>query len=102
MGVALADVKAALRVIHAEDDAELTRLLDSATREYLAFIDSGALPEEVEAAGGTPGEVFIPEDAFNGIVLMVRADYESDPLDRKKLREAAESLWFPYRKGLGV
>ena len=41
---ALADVKAALRVTHDEDDALLTRLIGSALRECLAFLDNGSLP----------------------------------------------------------
>ena len=37
---ALADVKAALRVTHDEDDALLTRLIGSATREALPELRS--------------------------------------------------------------
>ena len=126
----LEDVKSALRITHASDDALLTRLIDSATREFLAFKNGGDLPEDVRAAAylaaydaaiaaGATEEaavtagnaasdaavvpsVSIPEDAFNGIVLMVSADYEADPKDRKALRDAAESLWLPYRLGMGV
>ena len=40
----LDDVKASLRVTHDEDDALLTRLIGSAVRECLAFLDNGTLP----------------------------------------------------------
>ena len=57
---ALADVKAALRVTHDEDDALLTRLIGSAVRECLAFMDNGTLP----AVPGAAADVDIPEDVF--------------------------------------
>lgn len=102
---ALDDVKAALRVTHSLDDALLTRLISSATREYFAFVDPDQLPvgPEIESSSDSPdGEAFVPEDAFNGIVLMVQADYDASPLDRERIRQAAERLWMPYRKGLGL
>lgn len=86
----LADVKAALRVTHDNDDAQLTRLLASATREYVQFV--GADPDALEVA----------VDAAQGIVLMVQADYEGDPTTRGESRRAAEALWMPYRDGMGL
>ena len=41
---AIADVKASLRVTHDEDDALITRLIGSALRECLVFLDNGTLP----------------------------------------------------------
>ncbi len=98
VAVDLEDVKAALRVIHDSDDQLLTRLIGSATRECLAFLDCDALPIEADSESAT---VTVPEDVFNGIVLMVQSDYEGDPLKRNDMRTAAESLWFPYRRSFG-
>jgi hypothetical protein len=85
---ALDDVKATLRVTHSEDDALLARLLASATVEYTRFIGV-EITSDIET-------ITVTEDAFNGIVLMVQADYDGDPLMREKLRSAAEALWMPY------
>lgn len=90
---ALADVKAALRVTHDEDDALLTRLIGSAMRECLAFIDDGTLP----AVPGASVDVEIPEDVFQAVVLMVSADYDASPEKRTAYRAAAEQLLWPYR-----
>lgn len=96
----LADVKRALRVLHDDDDDLLERLISSATREYFKFIDDDdvTLPETEESSEPA---AFVPEDAFNGIVLMVQADYDGDPLKRSALRDCAEALWMPYRKNIG-
>ena len=90
---ALADVKDALRVTHDDDDALLTRLIGSAMRECLAFIDNGTLP----AVPGTASDVEIPEDVFQAVVLMVSADYDASPDKRTSYRAAAEQLLWPYR-----
>ena len=90
---ALADVKAALHVIHNADDDYLSRLITSATNEFARFTNA-----EVDS----DGNVEMNQDAFNGIVLMVRADYEVEPDKRPALRSAAETLWMPYRTGLGA
>lgn len=90
---ALADVKAALRVTHNDDDALLTRLIGSAMRECLAFIDDGTLP----AVPGAAADVEIPEDVFQAVVLMVSADYDASPEKRTAYRAAAEQLLWPYR-----
>lgn len=90
---ALADVKAALRVTHNDDDALLSRLIGSAMRECLAFLDNGALP----AVPGTASDVEIHEDVFQAVVLMVSADYDASPEKRTAYRAAAEQLLWPYR-----
>jgi len=90
---ALADVKAALRVTHNDDDALLSRLIGSAMRECLAFIDDGTLP----AVPGAAADVDIPEDVFQAVVLMVSADYDASPEKRTAYRAAAEQLLWPYR-----
>lgn len=90
---ALADVKAALRVTHDDDDALLTRLIGSALRECLAFLDDGTLP----AVPGGGADLDIPEDVFQAVVLMVQADYDGNPEKRHAYRAAAEQLLWPYR-----
>ncbi len=90
---ALADVKAALRVTHDDDDELLTRLIGSALRECLAFLDDGTLP----AVPGVGADLDIPEDVFQAVVLMVQADYDGNPEKRTAYRAAAEQLLWPYR-----
>ena len=90
---ALDDVKAALRVTHDDDDALLTRLIGSAMRECLAFLDDGTLP----AVPGAAADVEIPEDVFQAVVLMVSADYDASPEKRTAYRAAAEQILWPYR-----
>lgn len=98
MSVELDDVKAALRVTHNDDDALLARLIGSAIRECLAFLRSEQLPTVPLDDPGSPAEVFVPEDVFQGIVLMVAADYEASPTERQAYRSAAETLWGHYRE----
>lgn len=83
------DVKLALRIDGNDMDADIGRLIQSATREYLQYT-TGSI-----AAGTTSVEV--PDDAVNGIILMVRADYDADPIKRDQYRKAAETLWHPYK-----
>ena len=90
---ALADVKDALRVTHDEDDALLTRLIGSALRECLVFLDNGSLP----AVPGPAADVDIPEDVFQAVVLMVSADYDASTEKRTAYRAAAEQLLWPYK-----
>lgn len=94
----LAEVKSALRITHADDDNLLGRLLQSATRECLRFLNSDELPVDQSSSN----EIDIMPDVFQGIVLMVQADYEGDPTKRDTYRMAAESLWMPYRVEVGV
>ena len=90
------DCKAFLRVTHDDDDALLTRLLGSATREALAWMDDDRLPD----VPGPEAEVSIPEDALQGIFLLVQADYDGDPAKRESYRKAATALLRPYSKVL--
>ena len=92
----LADLKAFLRLTHDEDDALLTRLLGSATREALAWMDDDRLPD----VPGPSVEMDIPEDALQGIFLLVQADFDGDPAKRDAYRKAATSLLRPYSKVL--
>lgn len=101
--VDLADVKRALRVIHDADDALLSRLIESATRECLAFLDRDDLPVmDIGVESSSEETATITQDIFQGIVYTVQADYEGKIEDRHKYREAAETIWMPYRRNLGV
>lgn len=94
----LADIKKTLRVTHDEDDDLLNRLIDSATREYLRFINADTPPDldSIEILAD------MPQDAYQGVILMVQADYDGDPEKRDVYRKGAESLWQPYRLELGI
>lgn len=86
----LEEVKDALRVSGNQDDDLLERLLASAVSECLRFTGLEELDSRSE------------EDLWQGIVVMIHADYDGDPKVRNEYRRAAESLWMPYRTGLGV
>jgi hypothetical protein len=92
--VSLLAVKQALRQTHDEDDDLLARLIQSAERECRNFLGMDALPMVPDE--DNPSINVLPPDIENGIILMVQADYDGDPLMRDKLRAAAEALWMPY------
>jgi hypothetical protein len=100
--VDLADVKKYLRVFHDADDDLLSRLIESATRECLVFIDRDDLPSMALGAESSDDIAYITQDIFQGIAIMVMADYEGGPEKRQKFKEAAESLWYPYRTRLVI
>jgi len=80
----LLEVKQSIRQTHDDDDALLQRLIDSAESEAMRFI------------GATATSSYLPDDVINGVILMVQADYDGDPLMRQKYRDAAEALWMPH------
>jgi hypothetical protein len=106
--VTLTQVKQALRQTHNDDDDLLERLIASAESECLRYLgrtelptlpveypeqsSDGSLIDEEVPSSGDP----VAPDVVNGIILMVQADYDGDPLNRDKLREAAQNLWNPY------
>lgn len=108
--VTLEQVKADLRVIHDADDILLQELIDAAEQECCRFLNRQYLPTlPLEYPGESSSEEIpshadpIAPDVARGVILIVRADYsETDPLKRAQWRQAAESLWMPYRTGLGV
>ena len=87
----LDDVKLHLRVSGTDSDALLTRLINSAVREFVSF--TGIPAESVLTA---------EEDAVNGIILAVQADYDGDPAKQAVYMAAAHALWMPYRVNMGV
>lgn len=86
----LEDVKAAISVTHDDDNTLILRLMDSAAREC-ALTVYGTVPDYT-AENAVADPLTVPNLA-QGIVLMVRADYEADPADREKHLVAARSLW---------
>ena len=106
--VTLTQVKQTLRQTHDDDDDLLERLIESAEQECLRFLGRTELPTlpveypEVSSDGSLIDEEVassedpVAADVVNGIILMVQADYDGDPLMRDKLRQAAEALWMPY------
>ena len=87
----LDDVKLHLRISGTDSDALLTRLINSAVREFINF--TGITASSV---------VTTEEDAVNGIILAVQADYDGDPAKRGVYMAAAHALWMPYRVNMGV
>ena len=85
------DVKLHLRISGTDSDALLTRLINSAVREFINFTGIAAV-----------SVVTTEEDAVNGIILAVQADYDGDPAKRGVYMAAAHALWMPYRINLGV
>jgi len=107
--ITLEQVKEALRVTDDDSDALLQRLLVSAEQECMRFTNRTELPtlpldypsssssEDIESS-----EDPVAPDAANGVFLMIHADYDASPADRPKFRKAAEDLWMPYRRLMGV
>lgn len=92
----LTDVKDALRVTHDADDKFLKRLIDSACYECLGFLN-------IADNGDAQSAVMeLPPNVFNGVVLMVQADYDGDPEKRETCRNSAFNLWQPFRENLGA
>ena len=95
----LADVKATLRITDSDSDVLVTRLIDSAARECAQFI-YGSVPNYLDV--DAPDDPLTVPDLLQGIVLMVQADYDGDPVKRNAYRDAALSLWWPYRADVGI
>ena len=85
--ISLDELKLALRVSNDDEDAEIQRKLDAAIAECARYLNGTLLPT--------------PQDVVTGIVLIVQADYEADPLLRKEYRATAQSLWNQYRVEVG-
>lgn len=95
----LDDVKKSLRVTGTDDDDEINRLITSNVRECLKFLDGVTLDNQIVSSEQV---VYLTDDLFNGVIIMIKADYEGDLTKRNESRTAAESLWYPYRESLGL
>lgn len=100
--VTVESVKRDLRIMHDADDALLQELINAGEQSCLRFLDVAELPA-AEYDSETSSELVYAEDVLYGIRLIVRSMYEeTDPTRLAALRTAAETLWMPYRAGLGV
>ena len=91
--IPLDSLKLALRITNHDEDGEISRKRASAVAECARFLNSD-LP--INESG------IVPADLVNGVVLMVQADYELDPLQRVTMRMTAQRLWGPYRSKVGI
>jgi hypothetical protein len=107
--IALATVKAYLRVTHSNDDALLQALLDGAEDEALRFMNRDELPglpydlpEDSSSEPDIDTESAVAGSVVTGVCLLVRADYDAvDPEGAALWRRAAETKLQPYRTEMG-
>lgn len=99
--IALADVKADLRLTHNDDDALLQILLDAAEDEAARFLNASELASA--ASSSTSSDYAAAPSIYAAVFLLVRAKYDAaTPDEIAGLRRNAEVLLMPYREGLGV
>jgi hypothetical protein len=106
--IALASIKAYLRVTHSSDDTLLQMLLDGAEDEALRFMNRSEfpglpydLPEDSSSEPDIDTETGIAPSVIVGVALLVACEYEAAPDERQALRAAAECKLQPYRTEIG-
>ena len=108
--VDLATVKAWLRVIHSADDTLLQRMIDQAEDEALRFLNRTQpptlpvdYPSECESEDVPSSEDPIAASFEKAVCILVQAAYEATEPDKAaRMRQNAETVLMPYRRGLGV
>lgn len=114
--IVLDDVKQRLKVIHAADDEDIQRAIDSAEGEIIRYTGRTELPtlpldyppEYDSSSSELPEDVPSSEDpiapeVFDAVCLLVRASYEAvDAAEIAALRRAAFAKVDPFRAGLGA
>lgn len=108
--IALATVKADLRVTHSSDDTILQVYLDAAEDEVMRFLNRDELPtlpldypEESSSEDVPSSEDPIAPSIYAAVFLLVRAKYDATlPDEVAKLRTCAETLLQPYRTEIGM
>jgi hypothetical protein len=113
--VTLQETKEYLRVIHSGDDALIQTLIDSAEDEACRFLNRENLPTlplEYPAESSSDGpyseEVPSSQDPIAPSVklaifyLVQRAYEQMDPDKEARVRQSAETIMMPFRRGLGV
>ena len=108
--VTVEEIRAFLRIIHTDDDDLLQTLIDAAEDEARRFTNRSQLPTlPLEYPGESSSEeVPSSEDPIAPSVRMavyylVQSKYEgAKPDDVPKIRQAAETLLWPYRSELGA
>ena len=106
--IALATVKAYLRVTHTSDDGLLQSLLDGAEDEALRILNRSefptsdySLPEDSSSEPDVDTETLIAPSVVVGVCLLVKVDYDAAPEEIEMLRKAAEIKLQPYRTEIG-
>jgi hypothetical protein len=111
--VTLEQAKRNLRVTHTSDDVLLQELIESAEDECLEYLGRDELPrrgaewpDECDTAQvlelASDGDD-LPASLRRGILLIVQGAYEGKDADEvRKIREAAETIWHPFRSNIGV
>ncbi len=121
--VTVAEAKRWLRVIHSGDDTLIQELIDHAEDEALRFLNRTQAPT---LPADYPTEPKIPLAALSGflvsssedipssedpaarsfakgVLILVQAAYEQpDPDKAARMRQNAETVLMPYRRGLGI
>jgi hypothetical protein len=108
--VTVAEAKRWLRVIHSGDDTLIQELIDQAEDEALRFLNRTQAPTlPVDYPSDSSSEdVPSSEDPearsyAKGVLILVQAAYEQpDPDKAARMRQNAEVVLMPYRRGLGV
>lgn len=105
MTTLLAAIRSDLHVSHEDDDAMLQRALDASLVEARQFLGLEELPMQAAdpVSDESEGTLELAPDVYAAVVLLVRAKYDTfAATEIERLRDAAETLLHPYRKGLGV
>lgn len=108
--VTVAEVKRWCRIIHNADDQLITDLIGQAEDEALRFLNRTEAPtlpldfpsesssEDIPSSGDPAAQSYI-----KAVCILVQAAYEtSKPDDFERMRKNAETVLFPYRRGLGI
>ena len=108
--IALATVKAYLRVTHTSDDTLLQVLLDAAEDEALRFMNRSELPglpydlpEDSSSESDIDTEPSVAPSVLLGVCLLVRAQYDEPDGDKLSAwRRSAETILQPCRTEMGA
>jgi len=108
--VTVAEFKAFALVIHSEDDALIAILLETAEDECARFLNRAQLatlpleyPSESETEEVPSSSDPIAPSVRIAVYLLTQARYEGKDADEMmKVRQAVETILFPYRAELGL
>lgn len=108
--VTITIVKQWLRVIHTADDALIQRLIDQAEDEALRFLNRklpptlpADFPDECSSEQVPSSDDPVAASFEKAVCILVQASYEQpDPDKAARMRQNAEVVLMPYRRGMGV
>lgn len=99
-------VKRDLRITHNADDDLLDAYIANALTQVQEFLDVDSLDDvcdELSSDVSSNSGLTLPGPVKTAVLLLVRSMYDaSTPDEITKLKAAAESTMFSYRKRLGV